>query len=80
MIKELKESIHILSSLSLLIELKIPRLEDGNNFGVEVQKGLLQVITECSGQMDSIISSITKYYVLRGSAITHVVLLFSLLL
>ena len=72
LINELKESIHILSPLSLLIELKIPRLEDGNNFGVEVQKDILQVITEASGQMDYIINYLTKYYSLRGVALAHV--------
>lgn len=69
---ELKESIHILSPLSILIELKMPRLEDGNNFGVDVQKEILHIITESSGQLDNIIDNITKYYRLRGSIVIHV--------
>lgn len=62
--------------MSLLIELKMPRLEDGNNFGVEVQKDILQEITEASGQMDYIIDYLTKYYNLRGAALAHVYISF----
>ena len=69
---EVKESIPLLSSLSLMIELKTPRLENGNNFGVEIQKEALQEITQTSEQMDNIIDALIKYYSLRGAAAAHV--------
>lgn len=70
--KELKDSIDILTPLSLLLELKMPRMEDGNNFGVEVQTMVIEVITEASAQVDNIIDYLTKYYSLRGAVVAHV--------
>lgn len=50
----------------------MPRMEDGNNFGVEVQTMVIEVITEASGQVDNIIDYLTKYYSLRGAVVAHV--------
>ena len=41
---EVIELINYLDEISLFINLHIPKIEDGNNFGVEVQETITQVV------------------------------------
>ena len=45
--KEVREAVEITSSIKLWIQMLVPKMEDGNNFGVEVQD-------EVSGELDRV--------------------------
>ena len=56
------EALEIASTLKMWIQLNVPRIEDGNNFGVDVQT---ECITELSGLEDKccgILETTTKYF------------------
>ena len=70
--EEIRKSVPIFVSLRLWIQLRIPRLEDGNNFGVSIQKDCIKRIVDAEEQMEYTLDLITKYYKLRGEAVLKV--------
>eukprot|EP00800_Vazella_pourtalesii_P015272 TRINITY_DN4091_c1_g3_i1.p1 TRINITY_DN4091_c1_g3~~TRINITY_DN4091_c1_g3_i1.p1 ORF type:complete len:262 (-),score=58.00 TRINITY_DN4091_c1_g3_i1:116-901(-) len=55
-----------LNTLKLWIELLIPRIEDGNNFGVSVQEEALSEISRSETEASSLLDSLSRYYLSRG--------------
>lgn len=55
-----------LNMLKLWIELLIPRIEDGNNFGVSVQEEALNEISRSETDASSLLDSLSRYYLSRG--------------
>eukprot|EP01089_Gocevia_fonbrunei_P000062 TRINITY_DN1003_c0_g1_i1.p1 TRINITY_DN1003_c0_g1~~TRINITY_DN1003_c0_g1_i1.p1 ORF type:complete len:127 (+),score=28.25 TRINITY_DN1003_c0_g1_i1:27-407(+) len=54
------------------IQLNVTRIQDGNNFGVEVQSEIIQVL-EAAGQSGfEVLGGFTEYHLARGSLITKV--------
>ena len=49
--KEIRDSISIFNSLRLWIMLKVPRMEDGNNFGVSIQKECIKRLVDAQDQV-----------------------------
>lgn len=77
--EEIRKSVPIFVSLRLWIQLRIPRLEDGNNFGVSIQKDCIKRIVDAEDQMEYTLDLITKYYKLRGEAALKVFYQFHLI-
>ncbi|XP_065897186.1 proteasome activator complex subunit 3-like [Dysidea avara] len=82
--KKLKEVIAVLkphiitliekcAELKLWIELKIPKIEDGNNFGVSIQEDILSEVTKLEGDTGSYLEQITRYYTTRGKMMSKLV-------
>jgi proteasome activator subunit 2 (PA28 beta) len=71
--KEILEMSEMINSLSIWVKLNVPRIADGNNFGVEVQGEISEVLeaTESSGY--EILDSFTTYHNVRGTLIVQVV-------
>lgn len=63
----------LLKQVQLWIFLRIPRMEDGNNFGVAVQRDTVGEIDGMIELMEYMLDSITTYYKLRGSVAAEVV-------
>ncbi|XP_068098581.1 proteasome activator complex subunit 1 [Hyperolius riggenbachi] len=65
-IRELKEN---LNTVSLWLQLQIPQIEDGNNFGVAIQEKVFELMTSLKTRLDTIQTQISKYLSDRGDAV-----------
>ncbi|XP_031566809.1 proteasome activator complex subunit 3-like [Actinia tenebrosa] len=73
----LKPNIQILmekcNMIKMWIQLLIPRIEDGNNFGVSIQEEALSEVQRIEGEAASFLDQIARYFVTRGKIISKVV-------
>lgn len=65
-IQTLKEK---LNTVSMWVQLQIPRIEDGNNFGVAVQEKVFELLTNTRTKIEGFQTQISKYYSERGDAV-----------
>ncbi|KAL6061948.1 endopeptidase activator [Balamuthia mandrillaris] len=70
--KQALDVIDALNTVKVWIQLNIPRIEDGNNFGVGIQEESIQELTRVEDAGYALIESITKYYVTRGKLVSKV--------
>jgi len=61
------------------VMLLIPTVEDGNNFGVSVQEGILAKIERVELEAINYLELISRYYVARGKLISKVCITFNIL-
>ena len=64
-------------SIKMWISLKVPRIEDGNNFGVSVQEEYISALEGMESSVTTIISSISTYLSDRGILLGNVLLSYS---
>ena len=64
--REARDAVDSLAALKLWMQLLVPKVEDGNNFGVQVQE-------ECSAEVErveniafQVSETMTKYFIVRG--------------
>jgi len=69
---EVLQCIDYLNTVKLWIQLNIPRIEDGNNFGVSIQEETISELTRSEDAGYNLLESMTKYYVTRGKLVTKV--------
>ena len=69
--KEAHEGVQALSAIKLWIQLLVPRIEDGNNFGVEVQEECSGEIERVETQMFSLMQTSAKYFTERAKLAEH---------
>ena len=60
-------------SLKIGIGLMIPKIEDGNNFGVEVQKEILENICAFEEEMYNRLNAINSYYTVRADLVSKLI-------
>ncbi|XP_066460121.1 proteasome activator complex subunit 1 isoform X2 [Eleutherodactylus coqui] len=65
-IQQLKEN---LTMVTLWLQLQIPQIEDGNNFGVAVQEKVFELMTGVRTKIDASQTQISKYLSDRGDAV-----------
>ncbi|KAK5850127.1 hypothetical protein PBY51_014402 [Eleginops maclovinus] len=65
-IQTLKEK---LNTVSMWVQLQIPKIEDGNNFGVAVQEKVFELLTNTRTKIEAFQTQISKYYNERGDAV-----------
>ncbi|XP_037550078.1 proteasome activator complex subunit 1 [Nematolebias whitei] len=65
-IQTLKEK---LNTVSMWVQLHIPKIEDGNNFGVAVQEKVFELLTNTRTKIEAFQTQISKYYSERGDAV-----------
>ncbi|XP_074478516.1 proteasome activator complex subunit 1 [Sebastes fasciatus] len=65
-IQTLKEK---LNTVSMWVQLNIPKIEDGNNFGVAVQEKVFELLTSTRTKIEAFQTQISKYYSERGDAV-----------
>ncbi|KAG8455395.1 hypothetical protein GDO86_001548 [Hymenochirus boettgeri] len=66
---EIQESKEKLNMVTLWLQLQIPQIEDGNNFGVAVQEKVFEVMTNIRTKLDAFQTQIAKYLSDRGDAV-----------
>ncbi|XP_051969777.1 proteasome activator complex subunit 1-like [Xyrauchen texanus] len=73
LIKHIKPEIQTvqesLNTVSIWLQLLIPRIEDGNNFGVSVQEKVFELFTNTRTKIEGFQTQISKYYSERGDAV-----------
>jgi len=67
---EVGEMINYLNSVRLWIQLNVPRIEDGNNFGVQVQEEMIDGITKAEENALTSLHSISKYHATRAKMVS----------
>ncbi|KAL7373165.1 hypothetical protein ABVT39_000371 [Epinephelus coioides] len=65
-IQTLKEK---LNTVSMWVQLQIPKIEDGNNFGVAVQEKVFELLTNTRTKIEGFQTQIAKYFSERGDAV-----------
>ncbi|XP_068603861.1 proteasome activator complex subunit 1 isoform X2 [Brachionichthys hirsutus] len=65
-IQTLKEK---LNTVTMWVQLQIPKIEDGNNFGVAVQEKVFELLTNTRTKIEGFQTQISKYYSERGDAV-----------
>lgn len=65
-IQTLKEK---LNTVSMWVQLQIPKIEDGDNFGVAVQEKVFELLTSTRTKIEGFQTQISKYYSERGDAV-----------
>jgi len=70
--KELLEIIEMINTVKLWIQLNIPRIEDGNNFGVSIQEETVNELSRAEDAGFAVLESMTKYFVTRAKLVSKV--------
>ncbi|KAF8820589.1 putative subunit of proteaseome activator complex [Cardiosporidium cionae] len=63
---EAAELIEMVGNIKLWIQLNVPRIEDGNNFGVGIQEEAIQELARVEDSAFNLFDSIVKYYMARA--------------
>lgn len=58
------------------VSLLIPKIEDGNNFGVSVQEDTLAEIQQVEVEATNYLEQVSRYYISRGKLISKVCIYF----
>ncbi|XP_006760918.1 PREDICTED: proteasome activator complex subunit 1 [Myotis davidii] len=66
---EIKDVIEQLNLVTTWLQLQIPRIEDGNNFGVAVQEKVFELMTALHTKLEGFHTQIAKYFSERGDAV-----------
>jgi len=67
---ELTELIEYCGTVKLWIQLNIPKIEDGNNFGVSVQEEIVNELSRAEDSAFGILEGMTKYFVTRARLVS----------
>lgn len=76
--REILQLVELCNTVKIWIQLNIPRMEDGNNFGVSVQEETVNELSRAEDSGFALLDTITKYYVTRGKLVSKVVNAWSL--
>ena len=68
--REVVELVDMLATLRLWVQLNVPRIEDGNNFGVGVQQEIMSMLDSGRSSGVAVLSVIQGYFYRRGHMIT----------
>ena len=69
---EIIEMINITTKMKMSISLKIPSIQEGNNFGVEIQEDIVDDLSRAeNGALDAI-DQISNYYQIRSKSISKI--------
>jgi hypothetical protein len=70
--KEILEMSEMINALSIWVKLNVPRIADGNNFGVEVQEEITKVLEGAEDAGYDVLDSFANYHSTRGTLVTKV--------
>jgi len=69
---EILEMSEMINSLGIWVKLNVPRIADGNNFGVEVQEEITEILENAESSGYRILDSFTAYHQARAEFVTKV--------
>ena len=59
-----------IQTVRMWITLNVPKIEDGNNFGVGVQEEILNELKQCESEFEGLLQQPGSYYASRGKVIS----------
>ncbi|VDN54978.1 unnamed protein product [Dracunculus medinensis] len=68
----LRDAVESVNRVKLWILFLIPRIEDGNNFGVSIQEDTLSEVRTVEGEAASFLDQLSRYFVNRARLVTKV--------
>ncbi|CAG9531998.1 unnamed protein product [Cercopithifilaria johnstoni] len=68
----LRDSVEAVNKVKMWILFLIPRIEDGNNFGVSIQEEVLSEVRTVEGEAASFLDQMSRYFVSRARLVTKV--------
>eukprot|EP01114_Cavostelium_apophysatum_P019206 TRINITY_DN6125_c0_g1_i1.p1 TRINITY_DN6125_c0_g1~~TRINITY_DN6125_c0_g1_i1.p1 ORF type:complete len:249 (+),score=56.87 TRINITY_DN6125_c0_g1_i1:119-865(+) len=71
--KEILELIEVINTVKIWIQLNIPRIEDGNNFGVSIQEETVSELGRAEDSGFAVLESMTKYFITRAKLVSKVI-------
>lgn len=71
--KLMYKSMQTINSLKVAFQLKVPDMQDGNNFGVSVQEEVLSEVSKTEESIFVALEHILKYYTARAGICTNIV-------
>lgn len=69
---EIKDLIETCEKLKTWIQLLIPKIEDGNNFGVSIQEEVLNEVHRIEGDSINYLDGISRYFITRGKIVSKI--------
>ncbi|KAK8790056.1 hypothetical protein WA158_006836 [Blastocystis sp. Blastoise] len=69
---ELKDGFRMLASIKMWIQLQVPKMEDGNNFGVEIQGEVIDAISGVEDMCLNILENMSHYFETRASFVQKI--------
>lgn len=69
---EIKDLIETCERMKTWIQLLIPKIEDGNNFGVSIQEEVLNEVHRIEGDSINYLDGISRYFITRGKIVSKV--------
>jgi len=69
---EIKDVIEACENIKMWISLLIPRIEDGNNFGVSIQEEVLNEVHRIQTESMNYLDAISRYFITRAKIISKV--------
>jgi len=71
--KELLGMIKTCNMVKIWIQLNIPRIEDGNNFGVSIQEDTVTELSRAEESAFAVLDGITKFFLTRAKVVTKLI-------
>uniref|UniRef100_A0A0N5AHQ9 Proteasome activator complex subunit 3 n=1 Tax=Syphacia muris TaxID=451379 RepID=A0A0N5AHQ9_9BILA len=68
----LRDAVEAVNKVKMWILFLIPRIEDGNNFGVSIQEEALSEVRTVEGEAASFLDQMSRYFVSRARLVTKV--------
>ena len=69
---EVKELINYLDQIALFINLHIPAIEDGNNFGVQIQEQMKSMVSNGQLSAQDFLRNVPKFHSLRAKLVSKI--------
>eukprot|EP00771_Trimastix_marina_P003921 gnl/Trimastix_PCT/633.p1 GENE.gnl/Trimastix_PCT/633~~gnl/Trimastix_PCT/633.p1 ORF type:complete len:268 (+),score=54.44 gnl/Trimastix_PCT/633:53-856(+) len=63
---EIVDLLQSFNTIKVWIQLNVPRIEDGNNFGVSVQEEIIETLSHAEDSAYSFMDSMAKYHITRA--------------
>mmetsp|Transcript_20845 Transcript_20845/g.49601 ORF Transcript_20845/g.49601 Transcript_20845/m.49601 type:complete len:263 (+) Transcript_20845:184-972(+) len=70
--EEIQCCLQMLSKVKIWIQLNIPKVEDGNNFGVSIQEETVAELAKAEDTSYALLDAINKYFMTRGKLVSRV--------
>nr|XP_061807874.1 proteasome activator complex subunit 3 isoform X3 [Nerophis lumbriciformis] len=69
---EIRTLIEKCNTVKMWVQLLIPRIEDGNNFGVSIQEETVAELRTVEGEAASYLDQISRYYITRAKLVSKI--------
>jgi len=70
--QHIKAFVDVLGDMKFSVSLRVPKMEDGNNMGVQVQEEVLAELTQIEERCFNALEEFTKYYEDRGKLVSKI--------